>query len=172
MRKSITLVAVASTVYGSMIYLSRGYLSPSIPSTLSILVPPVVILAIIFYWDLLLRARVSSSPVPKRALPQRRLGQDVQMLSKQIQVATSSSADYYDTVLVNRLRDALVERVSVQTGMDPERVRLTLSDPMHGPAMLHDPLLYHLLYTERPSKGQERVRMIDMIVDKIDGWKP
>jgi len=95
----------------------------------------------------------------------------VQFLSRQIEVAAGASQAYFETILLNRLRDVMIERVSLETGMEKEIVKRELADGRLGPALVRDPVLYSLLYDSRPLKGSARIEMLRETTVRIEAWK-
>ncbi len=96
---------------------------------------------------------------------------DMQSLTRQVEVAGRSSPGYFDTVLRNRLRDLLIEKVSLETGMERESVRRTLADERQGPLLLGDFALYRLLYYPPARKSEARLQMLRETIDRIESWK-
>ena len=96
---------------------------------------------------------------------------DMQTLARQIEVAGRSSPAYFDTVLRIRLRDLLVDKVSLETGTERESVRRTLVDERQGQRMLRDFALYKLLYYPPPRTAEARLRMLRETIDRIETWK-
>src|SRR5881296_570595 len=74
----------------------------------------------------------------KRISPPRKLGRGIETLTKQIKVGETSSKQYYETILLNRLRDVMVEKVSLETGMEIDRTKEILMNKLQGPSLLHD----------------------------------
>lgn len=97
---------------------------------------------------------------------------DVQSLTRQVEVAGRSSPAYYDTVLGKRLRHLLVEKVSLETGMERELVRKTLAEERQGPRLLRDFVLYKLLYYPPARNSAARLQMLRETIDRIESWKP
>ncbi len=82
------------------------------------------------------------------------------------------SQAYFESILLNRLRDILVEKVSLETGMEKEKVKQEIADVVQGPALVRDEQLYRLLYSSTPGKGATRVKMLREAIDRIETWKP
>ncbi len=102
--------------------------------------------------------------------PHRTVGRDVKFLTEQIDAATRASPEYFDRVLRSRLREALAEKVSLETGIEKERVRETLANPRLGSAMLRNRRLYDLLYSRLPARDISLVKMLDETVALVEGW--
>lgn len=171
MRKSLRLILLSSIAYAASVYLTRGFLPDSIPTTLTFLVFPLGLLAVMLYLDLHFRARVPSSTQLPRKQSTRSLGHEVQLLTKRIEVATNSSADYYEKILLGRMKELIVEKASIETGVAVEDVRKTLADPKLAKRFLGNDLLYNLLYTRGSSTGRGRRDMLAKLTDLIEDWK-
>lgn len=96
---------------------------------------------------------------------------DVRSLTRQVAVAGNASTAYFETILRNRLRDLLAEKVSLETGMEKEFVTKTLADDRQGPLLLKDPKTYELLYYPPPRSPDSRLQMLREIIDRIEAWK-
>ena len=135
------------------------------------MVGPLLLVVLIIVSDLAYRA-TTPTETPARNTPGRRLAREVRLLTQQIEVGTRASPEYFDTFLLARLREILVERVSLETGMDRALVREVLANWKLGPGLLHDRELYNLLYTEPPPRGGARFRLLKEAVSRIEAWKP
>ena len=171
MRKSLRLILLASIAYAAAVYLTRGFLPNSIPTTLTFLVFPLALLAVMLYLDLHLRARVPSPTLLPGKQSTRSLGYEVQLLTKRIEVATNSSADYYERIVLGRMRELIADKASIETGVAVEDVRKVLADPKLARGFLQDDLLYNLLYTRSISKRRSRRDMLAKLTDLIEEWK-
>jgi hypothetical protein len=96
---------------------------------------------------------------------------DVQSLTRQVEVAGTASPAYFESILRTRLRDLLVEKVSLEIGIERNVVKRTLADPILGPRLLNDPRTYKLLFYPPPSNSGSRLQMLREIIDRIEGWK-
>src|SRR5881296_3416195 len=171
MRKSLRLILLASIAYAAAVYLTRGFLPNSIPTTLTFLVFPLALLAVMLYLDLHLRARVPSPTLLPGKQSTRSLGHEVQLLTKRIEVATNSSADYYERIVLGRMKELMVEKASIETGVAVDDVRKILSDPRLARGFLRNDALYNLLYTRSISRGKDRRNMLARLTDLIEDWK-
>src|SRR2546422_11518238 len=171
MRKSLRLILLASIADAAAVYLTRGFLPNSIPTTLTFLVLPLGLLAVMLYLDLHLRARVPSPVQLPGKQSTRSLGHEVQLLTKRIEVATNSSADYYEKIVLGRMKELMVEKASIETGVAVDDVRKILSDPRLARGFLRNDALYNLLYTRSISRGKDRRNMLAKLTDLIEDWK-
>jgi len=121
--------------------------------------------------DLTARATLPSERKP-RGVAQRRLARRVHQLTQQIEVGAKSSRSYYDTVMMARMREILVEKVSLETGIEENQVKVTLSNKNLGTALLKNIELYRLLYSGTPPPGPERVKLLEKAANMIEAWKP
>lgn len=169
-RSTLKLLAVAGLVYIGFLIFIRGFLSPEFTAPIPFLVIPLVLLVLILINDLASRAMVPSKiPAPKPS--GKFLGREVESLTRQVEVAFRASPDYFETVLLNRLRESLVEKVSLETGMAKDRVREVLVDGRLGPNLLGDQLLHRLLYSTPLPNGQTRLKMLRETIALIEAWK-
>lgn len=170
-RNTLKLVLVAGAVYYGLLYFTGGFLPGGFTPPLYFLVGPLVVLVAILASDLSARATVPSEA--RRVLaPSRRLAWEVAQLTRQIEVGARASPEYFENVLVARLRDALVEKVGLETGMERKMVREILANPRLGPGLLRSDELYRLLYSPAPARGAARVKMLEEAVARVEAWKP
>ena len=95
----------------------------------------------------------------------------MRFLSGQIKVAAESTNSYFENVLRARLRELMISKVALETGMDSGTIRRLLSDPREGRELLHDWDIYGMLYGPTPRTGTARMDMIEKAVDFIGAWK-
>lgn len=169
-RSTAKLLAFASIVYVGFLIFVRGFLPPELTLPIPFLVIPLALLVIILVGDLASRMTVPSNvPVPK---PYKRfLGGDLRSLTRQVEVGSRASASFFENVVLNRLRESLEEKVSLETGIEREKARKILADQRLGPGLLKDNTLYRLLYGLPPSKGRARLKMLEEAVARIEAWK-
>jgi len=169
-RSTLTRLAVASGFYILLLIVLRSILPETLAPTLPLLALPLVVLALILTLNLSDR---STSPSESKAqeTPRRILAMDVQSLTRQVEVAGRSSPGYFDTVVRKRLRDLLVDKVSLETGMERESVRRTLADKTQGPLLLRDFALYQLLYYPPARKSGARLQMLRETIERLESWK-
>jgi len=94
----------------------------------------------------------------------------VKFLSGQIKIATKASDSYFETIVRTRLRELLITKVSLETGLEKDTTRRTLSDPEQSRELLHDDELYTILYGALPL-ARARTKMIEKAADLIGAWK-
>ena len=169
-RSSIELLVWAGAAYGTILVLARGFFPSESTPTISLTAVPLAIMAIIIVLDLRLRTtgpteRHVSSRQIKAPVPRTRL------LSDQIRVSAKASDSYFENVVRARLRELLVTKAALESGIDYETARQTLLDPVQGPKFLKDIQLYTLLYGPRPEKGGARIQMIEDAIQMIEAWK-
>lgn len=172
MKKStIQLVILVAAVYYAVFFLVRGFFAsdPSVP--LYLLVGPLSLVVALLLSDLANKATIPT-PTRARAGPSRRFSREVQSLTREIDVGRRASRSYFETVLLSRLRDLLVDKVSLETGMEKTRVQELLKNPVLGPGLLRDERLYRLLYNGESARGPERVQLLEDAVAGIEAWKP
>jgi hypothetical protein len=168
-RSTLKLLVPASAVYVFFLIFLRSIIPEKITPSVTLLALPLIILALILVSDLSNRAIVSAkNPTPLR--PRRVRARDVQFLSKQVEVASQSSGDYFETILLGRLRGLIVEKVSLETGIDKEKVKGELENSRLGPTLIGGEL-HGLLYGSLPRRGVARVRMLQEAIDGIEAWK-
>lgn len=169
-RRTLRLLVFASAVYVLLLVLLRSLVPEALTSTVTLLALPLVLLALIIAVDLSDRATIPSETVARED-PRSLRARDVQFLTRQVEVAAKASPAYFETILRGRLRDLLVEKVSLETGLGNEYVKRTLADRDLGPRLLKDPEIYKLLYYSPPRGGEARLQLLRQIIDRIEGWK-
>jgi hypothetical protein len=167
---TLRLLVVVSGIYVLLLVLFRSFIPETLSPTVSLLALPLVLLALVLAVDLSDRATVPSG-TRARDSPRRLRARDVQFLTKQVEVAAKASPAYFETILRSRLRELLVEKVSLETGMEKESVKRALADGSIGPQLLRDPETYKLLYYSPPRRAEARLQLLREIIDRIEGWK-
>lgn len=172
MKQSTTILLVeVSALYFAVLIVSRGFLPGNFNIPIYFLVLPFLVVVVALAIDLTGRVTMPSETREKTRVP-RKLGRGIERLTKQVEVGTSASRGYYETVLMSRLREVLVEKVALETGMDKERTRETLKNKLLGPSLLRDHELYALLYIRAPPAGPGRLADLERTVKLIEAWKP
>jgi len=169
-RSTLILLVLASAFYFLLLTIFRNIVPESVAPSLSLLALPLVLLALILTIDLRNR---STSPMETKVRKDSRAlrARDVQSLTRQVEVAGNASPAYFETILRNRLRNLLAEKVSLETGMEKESVKKALADNKLGPQLLKDPRTYALLYYPPPHSPDSRLQLLREIIDRIEGWK-
>jgi hypothetical protein len=170
-KNTLKLIAATSVLYFAVLFLSRGFLPPDITPPLYLLVGPLLLVLLVLVSDLSVRA-TSPSESAIRKPPSRTLAREVKLLTRQIDVATQASSAYFESILLSRLRDVLVNKVSLETGLEREGVLDLLGNYRLGVGLLRDERLYRLLYSKPGARGAARVKMLDEAVERIEAWKP
>ena len=150
--------------------LLRSIIPETLTPTVSLLALPLVLLVLVLAVDLSDRATIPSRrKAPER--PRRLRALDVQYLTRQVEVAAKASPAYFETILRGRLRELLVEKVSLETGVEKESVKRALADGNIGPGLLKDLEFYKLLYYSPPRGAEARLQLLRQVIDRIEGWK-
>ncbi len=166
-RSTIILLSEFSILYFAILVFARGIL----PIPVYSLILPFVVIVLALAIDLTGRVTTPTRTVRRMPLP-RKLGRGIERLTRQVEVGTSASKGYYETVLQSRLREILVEKVALETGMDKDRAREVLKNRLLGPSILRDAELYALLYSGAPAPGRGRLADLERTVKLIEAWKP
>ena len=170
-RSTVQLIVTVSALYFAVLFLARSLLPGDFKIPLYFLAAPLLLVVLVLASDLSGRATVPTKPGLRRS-PRRKLGWDVEQLTRQIDVGVGASSHYYDTVLLARLREILLEKVSLETGMEKNLIQEMLKNKTLGPGLLGDGELYTLLYSGAPARGPERVKTLERLVGLVEAWKP
>ncbi len=162
---------VVSVLYFAVLFLARGLYPSGFTLPFYFLAAPLFLVVLVLVSDLTGRATVPTE-TPVKAVRGRALSRRVQELARQIEVGASSSRSYFDGILLTRLQVLLVEKVSLETGMDKKRVQEILKNKVLGAGLLRSQELYRLLYSGAPAKGLGRVKLLEEAVAAIEAWKP
>ena len=169
-RETLKLLVYSSLLYTAALVIARSFLPEDPIPSLSLLIGPLVIFFIVIWRDLSSRTTEPTKLVSQP--PQKGPRYEMENLAKQIEVASESSYQYLENALLNRIRDILVERITIETGIERAEVRRRLANKRQGPSFLGDEQLYNLLYTMEPPKGPDRLRLIEETLGRIESWKP
>jgi hypothetical protein len=169
-RKTLRLFIIASAIYLFVVIVLRSLIPETLTSTVSLLASPLVVLAILMIIDLSSRATYPSE-INARETPRRLRARDLQYLARQVEVAAKASPAYFESILLNRLRDLLTEKVSLETGIEKESLKRVLADERFGPRLLKDQETYALLYCPPPSGAEARLETLRRAIDRIERWK-
>ena len=170
-RSTVELLVIVSIIYYGTFFLVRSAFPAGENVPLFLLIGPLALLVAVLTSDLANRAVVPSRGLA-RTRPERRFSREVQLLTREIDVGRNASTNYFDGVLLSRLRDLLADKVALETGLEKTRVQEVLKNPVLGPGLLKNDGLYRLLYSRGPAKGSERVRLLQEAVAGIEAWKP
>ena len=170
-RSTVELVLVVSALYFALLFIFRGLLPAESSLPAYLLALPLLLVVLVLAGDLSGRASVPTEP-KLRVVEGRRLDRRVKQLTQQIEVGARSSKSYYETVVLTKLRDLLVEKVSLETGMERSLVQEILKDQTRGPVLLGSMELYRLLYSGAPAPGPGRVKLLERIAGMVEEWKP
>lgn len=169
-RSTLTLLLLASSFYLLLLFLFRNAIPESVTPTLPLLALPLLSIALILTWDLHSR---STSPIKLKVQESagRLRARDVQSLTRQVEVSGRASPAYFDTILRSRLREVLIQRVCLETGLERDSVKKTLGDRILGAQLLMDQRMYELLFYPPPSGSGSRIQMLREIIERIEAWK-
>ncbi len=170
-RETVKLLFWTALAYIVFLIILRGaYPSNSTPAA-SLIAIPLLISAIILIRDMLLRSTNFEEIVDKKSLEKSR-SRRVEFLSRQIDVTAKASRSYFDDVVRARLRELLISKVSLESGLDLEQARHEMREEEKAMRFLKNEALYKLLYSPIPEKGRARIVMIRDAVDLIEAWNP
>ncbi len=169
-RSTLQPIIVLSAVYLAILIAGQSLLPAAFNAPLYFLLGPLLLAVVLLIKDLSRKAAVPTENRGGKRIG-RRIGWKVQTLTNQIRIAEKASLQYYDAVLVSRLREILVEKVTLETGIERERIAETLKNGALGPGLLRDGELYMLLYCATPDRGAARVRGLERAVELIEAWK-
>jgi hypothetical protein len=168
--KTAKLLFWCGIAYGILLVFVRGVLPPESSPTLFLVGIPLVVIAVIIGHDL---ARRSTSPNIASIISTPSLLKEdpIQFLSGQIRVASSASDSYFENVVRARLKELLISKVALETGMERDIARHVLSDPKQGQKLLRTVELYTILYGPIPRTGSNKMTMIKDAIEMIGEWK-
>ena len=169
-RSTLKLLVPASAVYVLFLIFLRSLIPETQTPPVTLLALPLILLVVLLVSDLSYRA-TAPSRMQARTRVRRFQARDVQYLSRQVEVASVGSKEYFESTLLNRLRDIFAEKISLETGLEKENVKHELASAVKGPALVRDKTLYTLLYSSTPPKGAIRVKMLREAIDGIEAWK-
>lgn len=154
-----------------LLVLVRGFLPSESTSTISLLAIPLIVTVVMIARDLAGRSTVPTISRKTAGTTLEFQGNRVQFLRGQFRVAANASNSYFQSAIQSRLREILTTKVALETGLESEAAQRLLSDPEHGPAILHDESLYRMLYGPPPKGGLKRINMLGEAIDLIGAWK-
>lgn len=168
--KTFRLLFWSAVAYAILLVLVDGLFPLGATSALPVTAIPLIVITVIIVRDLTKR---STEPSIRQMTVERSTMKrnQVQFFSGQIKVATNASDSYFEDVIRSRLKELLVTKVSVETGLEPENIRQLLANPRTGLHLLNDGALYAILYGPIPETSIRRIEMIDDAIDLIGAWK-
>ncbi len=170
-RDTVKLLFWTALAYTAVLIIVRGVLPSNSTPTTSLIAIPLLILAVIIIRDMALRSTSQREIVDKRSFETSK-GRQVELLSHQIDVTANASASYFDDIVRARLKDLLINKASLESGLGREKVLREMSDEKKRMRFLNNDALYKLLYSPIPKKGRARIVMIREAVDLIEAWNP
>ena len=168
--KTTRLLLWCAIAYGILLNLIRGSFPPESSPSLFLVGVPLIVIAVIIARDL---SRRSTGPTVLPTIPSLSGPKEdpVRFLSGQISVAAAASDSYFENVIRARLKELLISKVAIETGMERNETRRALSDPREGPKLLEHKELYMILYGPTPKTGPDRMDMIEEAIQMIGEWK-
>lgn len=168
---TVRLLFWSAVAYAIILVLVRGTFPSESTPTISLTGIPLIVIVVIIVRDL---ARRSTNPTVQRTKEPNAVFRPnpVQFLNGQFRIAANASNSYFEHVVQARLRELLIAKVALETGLATENVRRILSDPSQGPSLLEDESLYRMLYGPPPQRGLARINMIGDAITTIGVWKP
>jgi len=168
--KSLSLLFWSAVAYSVALFLTVSVFPSVSTSTLPLTGIPLILIAVMIARNLARRSTIPAA-TKTNVLKSSFKGSPVRFLSGQIKVAAESTNSYFENVLRARLRELMISKVALETGMDSGTIRRLLSDPREGRELLHDWDIYGMLYGPTPRTGTARMDMIEKAVDFIGAWK-
>lgn len=167
---TVRLLFWSAVAYILLLVLVRGAYPSETAPPLYLTGIPLLAIIVVIARDL---ARKSTIPSAERniATASGFRANPVQVFSDQFRLAGRASGSYFENVVRARLRELLITKVALETGVENETVRRVLSDPKRGPQLIENEPLYSILYGPIPSRGRARIIMIGEAIDLIGAWK-
>ena len=167
---TVRLLFSSGVAYILLLVLVRGAYPSEATPPLYLTGIPLVAIIVVIARDL---ARKSTIPTAERTVATATgfHANPVQVFSDQFRLAGRASGSYFENVVRARLRELLITKVALETGLENETVRRVLSDPKRGPGLLENEPLYRILYGPIPSGERARITMIGEAIDLIGAWK-
>lgn len=167
--RAVKLVFWSAVAYGALLVILRGAVPGGQSETISLLGIPLLIVAIIIARDL---AGRSTNPTSLKAEFSKTSARDdpVTFLSNQIRVAAAASDSYFDVVVRTRLKDLLIDKVALETGLEKDTVRQSLFDKEKAQRLLRNESLFDALNGPVPATGAEKMKTINRAIEMIGAW--
>ena len=168
--RTINLVFWSVVAYAVMLILIRGFLPQGSPQTISLLGIPLLVVAVFIAREL---TRESTTPTVGSRKPPDSTSRDdpVELLRNQLGTAVAASDSYFENGIRVRLRELLVDKMVLETGLEKEAFKQLWDDPERAQQLIQNDELYEVLRGPVPSAGAERLKMIDRAIDMIEEWK-
>lgn len=167
--RAVKLVFWSAVAYGALLVVVRGALPEGPSQTISLLGIPLLVVAIIIARDL--AGRSTNPTVVKSEPPKTSVRDDpVAFLSNQIGVAAAASDSYFDVVVRARLKDLLIDKVALETGLETDTVRRSLFEKERAKQLLRNEALYDALNGPVPATGADKIKMINRAIEMIGAW--
>jgi hypothetical protein len=167
---TVRLLFWSAVAYILLLVLVRGAYPSETTAPLYLTGIPLVAIIVVMVRDL---ARKSTNPTAERTLATTTgfRSNPLQVFSDQFRIAARASGSYYEYVVRARLRELLITKVALETGLEIDAVRRLLIDPKRGPRLLENQPLYSILYGPIPPRGRARITTIGEAIDLIGAWK-
>jgi hypothetical protein len=94
----------------------------------------------------------------------------IDFMSGQIRVAANASDSYFENLVRSRLKELLITKISLETGLESDTVRRSLSDKGQGTELLHGDEFYRVLYGPIPGTPGARIQMVRDAIEMIGAW--
>ena len=167
--RAVKLVFWSAVAYGALLVLVRGALPEGPSQTVSLLGIPLLVVAIIIARDLAGRSTNPTSLKTESSKATDR-GDPVTFLSNQIKVAAAASDSYFDVVVRARLKDLLIDKVALETGLEKDAVRRSLFDKEQARQLIQNEELFDALTGPVPATGADRMKTINRAIEMIGAW--
>jgi hypothetical protein len=168
--KTTKLLFSIAVAYAVLLLLTTGLFASRTTSALPLTGIPLILITLLIVRDLAQRS--TDTPTEQPSTSETVLKMDpVHFLSNQIRGAADASDSYFDDIVRVRLKELLITKITVETGMEPDEVRRTLSFSRTGLELVGDPTLYRILYGPVPTSKQKRIEVVRNAVELIGDWK-
>ena len=167
--RAVKLVFWSGVAYGTLLVLLRGALPEGPSQTISLLGIPLLIVAIIIARDLAGRSTNATSVKTESSKTSAR-DDPVAFLGNQIKVASAASDSYFDVVIRARLKDLLIDKVALETGLEKNIVKQSLFDKEQARQLLRNEALIDALNGPVPATGADKMKMINKAIEMIGAW--
>ena len=167
---TLRLLFWSAVAYILLLVLVRGAYPSETTPPLYLTGIPLVAIIVVIARDLARKSTIPTVETPIATATSYHANPE-QVFSERFRLAGRASSSYFENVIRARLRELLITKVALETGLENETVRRILSDPKHGPRLLENEPLYRILYGPIPSGERTRTAMIGEAIDLIGAWK-